>query len=160
MLILLWMFGRIHQWSHLVLNFCLITFSVSLVVIGLYVFFFLKIFLFLFRDAPLAYGSSWDRGQIGIVAEAYATGTATPYLSYICDLWCSLWQHWILNPMSEARVWAWILMCTSWVLNQLSHSRNSYSYILFIPDSFLVVLGIYSSRLFIFLAYEKFTVVS
>ena len=34
---------------------------------------------------------------------AYTTATAMPDQSCICDLHCSLWQHWILNPLSEAR---------------------------------------------------------
>ena len=35
---------------------------------------------------------------------SYATTTtAAPDLSCICNLCQSLWQHWILNPLSEAR---------------------------------------------------------
>ena len=34
---------------------------------------------------------------------AYTTATATLDLSHICDLQCSLWQHQILYPLSEAR---------------------------------------------------------
>ena len=33
----------------------------------------------------------------------YATATATPDLSLICDVLCSLQQHRILNPLSKAR---------------------------------------------------------
>ena len=33
----------------------------------------------------------------------YTTATATPDLSCICDLRSSLWQRWILNPLSKAR---------------------------------------------------------
>ena len=33
----------------------------------------------------------------------YTTDTATPDLSHICDLHHSLQQHWIFNPVSEAR---------------------------------------------------------
>ena len=54
--------------------------------------------------APLAYGSSWARGQIRATAEANATATATPDLSRICDLCCSLCQCWILDPLSEAGI--------------------------------------------------------
>ena len=43
-------------------------------------------------DAPVAYGSSWVRGQIGAAAEAYATATATPDPRCTCDLHHSLWQ--------------------------------------------------------------------
>ena len=33
--------------------------------------------------APVAYGSSWARDQLGAAAEAYATAMATPDLSHI-----------------------------------------------------------------------------
>ena len=33
----------------------------------------------------------------------FATATATPGLSHICDLYGSLRQRWILNPPSQAR---------------------------------------------------------
>ena len=49
----------------------------------------------------MAYGGSQARGRIGVVA--YATATATPDPSRICDLHHSSQQHWILNPLSEAR---------------------------------------------------------
>jgi len=35
---------------------------------------------------PIAYGSSWTRGQMGAVARAHATATAIPDLSCIHDL--------------------------------------------------------------------------
>ena len=50
----------------------------------------------------------------------YATVTATPDLSYIYELHHSLRQHQILNPLSEARDGT-----CCWVLNLLSHNRNS-----------------------------------
>ena len=50
LVLIFWMFGRIHQWSHLVLDFCfvgwfLITDSISLLVIDLFRFPFLLLFL-------------------------------------------------------------------------------------------------------------------
>ena len=36
--------------------------------------------------------------------------------------------HWILNPLSKARVQTHILMDASQVLNLLSHSRNSQTH--------------------------------
>ena len=47
--------------------------------------------------------------RLGVESElqppAYTTATATAMqdLSCICDLYHSTWQHWILNPLSEAR---------------------------------------------------------
>ena len=52
---------------------------------------------------------------------AYTTATAKPDLRWVCDLW----QHQILNPLSQARDWTHILTDTSQVLNPLSHSGNS-----------------------------------
>ena len=45
--------------------------------------------------------------RLGVESElqllAYATATAAPDLSCVCDLHHSSWQRWILNPRSEAR---------------------------------------------------------
>ena len=43
---------------------------------------------------------------------AYATATAMPDTSFICDLHHSSWQCWILNPVNEAMDWTCILMDT------------------------------------------------
>ena len=44
---------------------------------------------------------------------AYTTAISQlPDPSYICDLCCSLQQHWILNSLSEARDWTCLLMDT------------------------------------------------
>ena len=57
-------------------------------------------FFFFFNTTPAAYGGCQARGQIRAAAEACITATATVDLDYICN---SLWQCWILNPLSEAR---------------------------------------------------------
>ena len=58
---------------------------------------------FLFRAAPTA----MEIPRLGVQSElqppAYTTAPATPDLSHICHLHHSLWQCWILNPLSEAR---------------------------------------------------------
>ena len=54
----------------------------------------------------MAYGGSRTKGTIGAVA----LGLPTPDPSHICDLHHRSWQHWILNPLSEARDWTCILM--------------------------------------------------
>ena len=56
---------------------------------------------------------------------AYATTTATPNLSCVCDLHHSSWQHPVLNPLSKARDETCILMDISQVPNPLSHDGNS-----------------------------------
>ena len=70
---------------------------------------------FLFRAAPVAYGSS----QVGVELElqllAYATATAMPEQSLVCNLHLSSWQCWILNPLSGARDQTLIFMDTSCV---------------------------------------------
>ena len=59
--------------------------------------------------------------------QACVTVTATWDLSCICDLHCSLWKCWVLNPLSGARVWTLILTETTLgqVLNLLDHNENS-----------------------------------
>ena len=51
--------------------------------------------------------------RLGVESElqllAYTAATATPDPSHICDICHSLWQRWILNPLSEARDQAHIL---------------------------------------------------
>ena len=65
---------------------------------------------------------------------AYTTATATPDPSYICNLYCSLRQHQILNPLIEARDQSCILTDTICrALNRLRHSENA-------PDVFYEVL--------------------
>ena len=82
-------------------------------------------FFFLCRAAPVAYGSSQIRVKLELQLLAYTTATATQDLSYACNLHHSSWQHWILNPLSEARDQTHILMDTSQVSNLLSHNGNS-----------------------------------
>ena len=52
-------------------------------------------FLCLFRAAPVAYGGSQAKDQFGVVA---------------AGLYHSSQQHWILNPLSEARDQTCVLM--------------------------------------------------
>ena len=49
------------------------------------------------------YGHTWARCQIGAAVVVYTTAIVTLDPSCIYDLYCSLWQHWILNPLHEAR---------------------------------------------------------
>ena len=53
--------------------------------------------------------------QLPAYATATATATATPDPSLICNLHYSSQQHWIPNPLSEARNLTHILMDTNWV---------------------------------------------
>ena len=55
----------------------------------------------------------------------YATATAMQDMSRICELHHSSGQHWILNPLSEARDQTHILVILYQVLNLLSHNENS-----------------------------------
>ena len=63
---------------------------------------------------PTACRSSQATGQIGAGAAAavYTTATTIPDPSPICDLCHNLQQHWILNPLSEARYQIHILTGT------------------------------------------------
>ena len=69
-------------------------------------FFFPFSFLFFFSfsflmAAPVAYGRSQARGQIGAAAAGYAAATATWDPSHVCDLHHSSWQHQIPDPLSD-----------------------------------------------------------
>ena len=71
--------------------------------------------------------------ELELKLQTYATAMATPDLSCICNLCCSLQQHWRLNPPSEARdrtTCSWTL-CQ--ILYPLSHSGNSRSLASFHP---------------------------
>ena len=57
--------------------------------------------------------------SLGVESElqlrTYTTATATQDPSHVCNLHHSSWQHWILNPLSEARDQTCILIDTSQV---------------------------------------------
>ena len=67
--------------------------------------------------------------RLGVESElqlpVYTTATAILDLYLICNLHCSFWQCWILNPQSGARDQTRIFMETSQVLKPLSHNGNS-----------------------------------
>ena len=73
---------------------------------------FLSFFFFLMAE-PKAYGISQARGWIRAAAVTYATATATRNLRHICNLYHSLQQCQVLDPLSEARAWTHILMDTA-----------------------------------------------
>ena len=80
---------------------------------------------------------------------AYTTATATPHMSCIYNLCCSLRLCWILKPMIEPAT-----SQKHWVLNLVSHNRNS----LYIHmPSFMIDLFIYFILFWIsFLIYRGF----
>ena len=66
-----------------------------------------------------------SQGSIRAAAEVYTTITAILDPSCICNLCHSLWQHQILNPLSEARYLIASSERQGQVLNPLSHNGNS-----------------------------------
>ena len=64
-------------------------------------------FLFFFFSFLGLYLQHMEVPGLGVQLElqllAYTTVTKTPDLSHICNLWSSLWQHQILNLLSQAR---------------------------------------------------------
>ena len=94
------------------------------------------LFFWLFRATPMAYGGSQAKGLIRAIAaslcQSHSNVGSEPHLqptlhklqNRICNLHCSLQQHQILNPLSEARDQTLILTETSKVLNLLSHNGN------------------------------------
>ena len=79
-------------------------------VIYLYIYFF-----GLFRAPPSVYGSSRLGVKLELQLLSCATVTATQDPSCVFNLHCSSWQHWIHNPLIEARDLTHILMDTSQV---------------------------------------------
>ena len=83
------------------------------------------LFFCFFRVTLAAHGSSQARGPIGAAGASLHHSHPMPDVSCVCDLHHSSQQCWILNPLSEAKDWACILMDTSQILNTLSHNGNS-----------------------------------
>ena len=78
-------------------------------------------FFFLFRAASAAYGISKAKAsnQSCSCLPVYATATAMPNLSHICDLHCSLWQHgsltqWVRLGIKPTSSWILIRFLTCW----------------------------------------------
>ena len=63
----------------------------------------------------MAYGYSTLRVESELKLPAYATATAMPDPSHVCDLHWSLQQHQILNPLRKTRDQTSSLMDTSWI---------------------------------------------
>ena len=72
----------------------------------------MHILFYFFRAAHATYGSSQGRGWIGAAAARLHHSHTTCYLSCVCNLHHSSWQHWILYPLSEARDRSCVLMDT------------------------------------------------
>ena len=93
---------------------------------GPFCFFFFFFFFFFFLGLHLRH---MEVPRLGVELElrllAYTAATATWDLSHTCDLPHNSWQRRVLNPLSEVRDRAHILLDTSRVLNLLSHHRNS-----------------------------------
>ena len=70
--------------------------------------------------------------RVGIQQErqlpAYTTATVMPDLSCICTLHHSMWQCWILNPLSKARDWTCILRDTGQVHHHWVTMRTPKQY--------------------------------
>ena len=105
--------------GHLSCSYCLALVNITAMSMFIYTFFF-------FLGPPLQH---MEAARLGVALElqllVHTTATAMQDPSHICGLHCSLHQCQILNPLREVRNRTCIIMDTSWVLNSLSHSRNS-----------------------------------
>ena len=72
-------------------------------------------FFFCFLLGPHLWHMEVPRLEVELELQlpAYTTATAISDPNHICDLHCSAWQCWILNPLSEARNRTCVLMDTS-----------------------------------------------
>ena len=79
-----------------------------------YIWVFLRLFVFCFLGPHPRHMEVPKRGiKLELQLLPYTTATATPEPRPVCDLHHSSWQHWILNPLSEAGDRTCILMDTS-----------------------------------------------
>ena len=71
--------------------------------------------------------------RLGVESElqllAYITATATPDLSFIWDLHCSLQQHQSLTHRARPGIEPVSSWTLCWILNLLSHSENSHGFL-------------------------------
>ena len=88
----------------------------------LFFFFFFSLWLYLWHMEVSRPGA-----ELELQLPAHATATVTKDPTRISDPYHSLWQCWILNPLSEARDGTSILRDTSRVLIPLSHHGNSWN---------------------------------
>ena len=70
------------------------------------------------------------KSELHLLVYSTARATATLAPSKVCDLHRSSRQCRILNPLSKARDQTRILLDVSWVLNPLSHNKNSWFWVL------------------------------
>ena len=126
---------------------------------GGYVLCFYLLSFFLFFLGPHLWYMEVPRLGSNWICSCRPTPQPQQCLRHIRDLSHSLWQLWILNPLSEARDQTCILMDTNHFLNPLSHSGtlNSAFLISFwvmlllgrtlnIKDLEVIFLGIYLEK--------------
>ena len=120
---------------------------------------FLFCFVLLFRDALEAHGSSQARGQIGATPAGLCHSHSNTGSSCICDLHRSSWQHWIPDPLSEARDQTCILMDISWIHLCCATTGTSSTYFSILYKARNFWNKIYSSvpSKFVSLTYFSFT---
>ena len=88
---------------------------------GLFLFLFFFFLFFLGRYlqhmevSRLGIRASIRAADIRLVSELQLPAMTTKDQNHVCDLYHSSRQHWILNPLSEARDRTQILMGTGWV---------------------------------------------
>ena len=63
--------------------------------------FFFSFVFCLFRAMPMAYGGSQARDLIRAIAAGHSHSHSNTGLSYICNLYHSSWQYWILNQARD-----------------------------------------------------------
>ena len=76
----------------------------------------------------MAYGGSQARGQIGLHLPTSVTTRATQSTSFGFKLHYSSGQHWILNPLSEARDRTCVLVDVRFVSLEPRQEHSSFQF--------------------------------
>ena len=80
-----------------------------------YIYLFIYLLIYFCFLGPQVHNMEVSRLGVELELQLLSYATATQDLSHVFDQYRSSGQHWLLNPLSEARDQTYILMYSSWV---------------------------------------------